>query len=52
MEASFYKTRGTIEVLPCITFNKVCSGGRIAHCLMIGWLQWMLDIQWVTGEKA
>lgn len=51
MDIAIYKTRSTIEVLPSITINKIYSGNVIAYCLMLGWLQWVIDMQWTTNME-
>lgn len=51
MEIAFYKTPCSFEVLPMFTINIVEHNGRKAYCIMLGWLQWILDIQWTTTNN-
>ena len=48
MDIAFYKTPCSFEVLPMFTINIVEHNGRKAYCIMLGWLQWILDFQWET----
>lgn len=50
MDIAFYKTHSTIEILPMLSINKVYCNGKTAYCIMAGWLQWTLDIQWTKNK--